>query len=403
VDDHRSLVGWGAGEDEEAGAILKVFLRPWGFFIFSALKTFSSCVLVTLNACDVPRKVRLGASLLAALLEKRFERGGDLRWIVGLYFFLIFSSAHLGLSDSDMPPMKRRQQGILTGMPFMANIASRTFVDDAGRKLFIAKAPNRVISLAPSITEMLFALELDEQIVGVTEFCNYPPAALLKPKIGYARPNLESLIALRPDLIVAPQEFLRADMQAKLEQLKIPVFLLGAKSVEDIFAQIQSLGKIFNRVSMSDHLTRSMRDRIAEVTARIASSEKKRVLYVLNSHPLITVGPGSYIHQMIGLAGGINIAAGSSSSYPRLNIETVLKEDPEVLIFPVGSNESIPKSEQEEWNRWNSLSAVRNRQLRNVSSDALNRPGPRVVEGLEHLARVIHPEAYVSDTTSPRQ
>ena len=141
---------------------------------------------------------------------------------------------------------------------------------------------------------------------------------------------------------------------------------------------------------------------MAQVTKRIASSEKKRVLYVLNSHPLITVGPGSYIHQMIGLAGGVNIAAGTSSAYPRLNLETVLKEDPEVLIFPVGTSESVPKSEQAEWNRWGNLSAVRNRQFRDVSSDALNRPGPRVVEGLEHLARAIHPEAYLPDSTMSR-
>jgi iron complex transport system substrate-binding protein len=335
--------------------------------------------------------------------KSRFERARHWSYIIGFCFFFIFSSSDIAFSKNEAEPMKRRQQGILTGMPFMANIASRTFVDDAGRKLFIAKAPNRVVSLAPSITEMLFALKLDEQIVGVTDFCDYPPAALAKPKIGYARPNLESLIALRPDLIVAPQEFLRADLLAKLEQLKIPVFLVEAKSVEDIFAQIQSLGKIFNRPAMSDDLTRTMRERVEALAGRIASAEKRRVLYVLNSHPLITVGPGSYIHQMIGLAGGINIAAASSSPYPRLSIETVLKEDPEILIFPVGSTESIPKSEQDEWNRWSGLSAVRNRHLRQVSSDALNRPGPRVVDGLEHLARAIHPEAYVSDTTSQRQ
>jgi iron complex transport system substrate-binding protein len=308
----------------------------------------------------------------------------------------------LAFSGDEISDMKRRQQGILTGMPFMANISARTFVDDAGRKLYVAKPPRRVVSLAPSITEMLFALGLDEEIVGVTEFCNYPAAALKKPKLGYARPSLESLVALRPDLIVAPQEFLRADTIAKLEELKIPVFLLDAKSVEDILIQIQSLGKIFNRTPLSDAVTGSMRTRMAEVTGRVAASAKKRVLYVLNSHPLITVGPGSYIHQMIGLAGGINIAAGSPSAYPKLSLETVLKEDPEVLIFPVGSMESIPKSEQQEWNRWGNLSAVRNRQLRDVSSDALNRPGPRVVEGLEHLARAIHPEAYRSGTDVPR-
>jgi iron complex transport system substrate-binding protein len=309
----------------------------------------------------------------------------------------------LAFSSDETSHMKRRQQGILTGMPFMANITARTFVDDAGRKLYVAKPPTRVVSLAPSITEMLFALGLDEEIVGVTEFCNYPTAALTKPKVGYARPSLESLVALRPDLIVAPQEFLRADTIAKLDEIKIPVFLLEAKSVEDILIQIQSLGKMFNRTSLSDAVTGSMRARMAEVTRRIAASPKKRVLYVLNSHPLITVGPGSYIHQMIGLAGGINIAADSGSAYPTLSLETVLQEDPEVLIFPVGSMESIPKNEQQEWNRWGNLSAVRDGRLRDVSSDALNRPGPRVVEGLEHLARAIHPDAYLSDTTSQRQ
>jgi len=366
------------------------------------LKTVCASVLESLNTCDVQRKVRLGVSLSAALPQNRFERASHCAFVIGFCFVLIFSITNVAFSQDEAQPMKRRQQGILTGMPFMANIATRTFVDDAGRKLYIAKVPTRVVSLAPSITEMLFALGLDEQIVGVTDFCNYPAAALAKPKIGYARPNLESLLALRPDLIVAPQEFLRADTLAKLEQLKIPVFLLEAKSVENIFAQIQSLGKIFNRVPMSDEITRTMRDRMAEVMKRITSSEKKRVLYVLNSHPLITVGPGSYIHQMIGLAGGINIAADSSSPYPRLNLETVLKEDPEVLIFPVGSAESIPKNEQDEWNRWSNLSAVRNRHLRSVSSDELNRPGPRVVEGLEHLARAIHPEAYPPDTTIPK-
>lgn len=335
------------------------------------------------------------------------ERFARVHWahpwgMIGLCVcFFVMNVAGVLASDEDSS-VKRRQQGILTGMPFMANITPRTFVDDAGRKLYIAKPPTRVISLAPSITEMLFALGLDGQIIAVTEFCNYPAAALSKPKIGYARPNLESLVALRPDLIVAPQEFVRADTLAKLDELKIPVFMLEAKTVEDIMLQIQSLGKIFNRTSVSDTVTDGMRVRMADVTRRIAGSEKKRVLYVLNSHPLITVGPGSYIHQMIGLAGGINIAAGSSTPYPKLSLETVLQEDPEILIFPIGSVESVPKSEQQEWNRWSNLSAVRNHQLRDVSSDALNRPGPRVVEGLEHLARAIHPEVYLTDTPLPR-
>ena len=243
--------------------------------------------------------------------------------------------------------MKRRQQGILTGMPFMANIASRTFVDNAGRKLYFAKSPQRVVSLAPSITEMLFALGLDDQIVGVTNFCNYPSAAATKPKIGYTHPNLESLVALRPDMVAAPSEFLRADLLAKLDELKIPVFILQAKSLEDVFSHIHVLGRIFDRSSAADKLTGRMRERLGALARHLETTPHARVLYVLSSQPLITVGPDSYIHQMIGLAHGINIAASASGAYPRLNMETVLEKNPEVLIFPVGSTESVSDSERE--------------------------------------------------------
>mgnify|MGYP003336064082 FL=1 len=101
--------------------------------------------------------------------------------------------------------MKRRQQGILTGMPFMAHVSSRAFVDDAGRRVYLAKAPSRIISLAPSVTEMLFAIGAGAQVVGVTQFCDFPAEARQKAVVGYANPNLESLVALEPDLIVAPQ------------------------------------------------------------------------------------------------------------------------------------------------------------------------------------------------------
>lgn len=319
---------------------------------------------------------------------------------IGVVASVLLAGLALALENSpeDQTMMKRRQQGILTGMPFMANITPRTFIDDAGRKLYVAKAPTRVVSLAPSITEMLFALGLDEQIVGVTEFCDFPDAAKAKPKIGYANPNLESLLALRPELIVAPREFHRANVLAKLEELKIPVMLLEATSVENIFSHLHTLGRIFDRSPVAHAMTQAMRTRMAEISGRTAQLPRVRVLYVINSQPLITVGPGSYIHQMIGLAGGINIASGASAPYPRLTMETVLKENPEVLIFPMGSVETVPRSEQQEWRRWTTLTAVQQNRLHEVSADALNRPGPRVMDGLEALVRVIHPEVFSSES-----
>jgi len=287
--------------------------------------------------------------------------------------------------------MKRRQQGILTGMPFMAHVSSRSFVDDAGRKIYLAKTPARIVSLAPSVTEMLFAIGAADQIVGVTQFCNYPPEALKKPKVGYANPNLESLVALQPDLVVGPNEFLKPDVVLKLEQLKIPVFALTEKHVEDIFIHIQTLGRMLDRSTTANAVAMELRQQVTQIKERTERFSPVRVLYVLNSEPLITVGPGSFIDQLIVLAGGVNVAAKSGTPYPRLSMETVLQDDPEVLVFPVGESEGISDSEQQAWRQWSTITAVKQGRLHQIPADLLNRPGPRVVRALELLADILHP------------
>jgi len=201
-------------------------------------------------------------------------------------------------------------------------------------------------------------------------------------------------------MVIAPSEFLRPDVLVKLDDLKIPVFILRARSLEDVLAHLHLLGRIFDRSPAADAVTRQMRERFEQIEHQLQATQHARVLYVLSTQPLITVGPDSYIHQMIGLAHGINIAGAASGAYPRLNMETVVEKDPEVLIFPVGSMESVPESERHVWEQWTGLSAVRHRRMHVVSSDALNRPGPRVVEGLEQLARAIHPEAFHSGSSS---
>ena len=400
-------MGWGAGEDEEAGAILKVFLRPWGFFIFSAVKQISRVVFASLTACDAQTTVRTGCSLAAALLGKRrvsasrgwagenddlFERPVRPDWVIGIFVCLLCLDVGAVLAhDTEVLKMKRRQQGILTGMPFMAHVSSRSFVDDAGRKIYLAKTPARIVSLAPSVTEMLFAIGAADQIVGVTQFCNYPPEALKKPKVGYANPNLESLVALRPDLVVGPNEFLKPDVVLKLEQLKIPVFALTEKNVEDIFIHIQTLGRMLDRSTAANAVAMELRQQVTQIRQRTERFSPVRVLYVLNSEPLITVGPGSFIDQLIVLAGGVNVAAKSGTPYPRLSMETVLQDDPEVLVFPVGESEGISDSEQQAWRQWSTITAVKQGRLHQIPADLLNRPGPRVVRALELLADILHP------------
>ncbi len=358
------------GEGEEAGAILRV-RQALGIFYLS---------------WSPPVGIR------------RERDGRPVRLAVLLLVACIFGAPDGAQPDTMAKP--RRQQGILTGMPFMANVAPRTFVDDLGRKVYLAHPPKRLISLAPSITEILYAIGQGDLLVGVTPFCNYPPEAKLKPKVGYARANLESIVALTPDLVLAPSEFMRADLLRKLEQLKIQTFVLHANSVEDIYAHIQTLGRMLNRTADAQRVSGDLRGKVLEIKSRTERLPKPRVLYVLNTNPLITVGPGSFIDQLIELAGGANVAAATDAPYPRLSMEAVIKGDPELIVFPVGDAEGIPEAEQQQWHRWTSLSAVRHGRFHRVSADLLNRPGPRFIEGLDALTRIIHPELYESGSRS---
>jgi cobalamin transport system substrate-binding protein len=309
---------------------------------------------------------------------------------------LIIATTVFANTDDEKSGMKRRQQGILTGMPFMAHVSAQAYVDDTGRRMYFAKPPARIVSLAPSITEMLFAMEAGDQLVGVTDFCDYPPEAAKKPKVGYSNPNMETLVALQPDLVVAPDDFLKPDVIVKLEQLKVPVFILSDKNVESIFVHIQTLGRIVGRSSKADAVAMQLRQQVAAIQQRIQGMAPVRMLYVLNSQPLITVGPGSFIDQLIGMAGGINVAAKSATPYPRLSIEAVLREDPEALIFPVGKAEGISESEQQAWRQWSTMTAVKQGRLHQISADWLNRPGPRIAKGLESLAAILHPDGVTA-------
>lgn len=332
-----------------------------------------------MNSCG--RWILTGVTLAVAIVT-----GGSIAWACG---------------EGGCADMTRRQQGILTGMPFMAHVSSRSFVDDAGRKMYLAKTPVRIVSLAPSVTEMLFAIGAGEQLVGVTDFCDYPPEAKAKPKLGYAHPNLESLMALQPDLVLAPQEFLKPDVILKLEQLKVPVFILSATTVEDILGHIQTLGRMLDRSVQANAIAMTLRQDVAAVRLRMQDVSPVRVLYVLNSQPLITVGPGSFIDQLLRIAGATNVAAQSQLPYPRMSLEVVLQQDPEVLLFPIGKAEGISDSEQQTWRQWQTMTAVQRGRLHQIPADLLNRPGPRIGQALTMLVNILHPEIAAGLPSQP--
>jgi iron complex transport system substrate-binding protein len=288
--------------------------------------------------------------------------------------------------------VKRRRQGILTGMPFMANVSEKTFTDDVGRRVYLAKPARRVVSLAPSVTEILFAVGLDSEVAGVTTFCDYPPEARAKPKVGSSIQNLEAIIGLKPDLVLAVKsEIVRPDVLAKLEQLKIPMFILAPRTIEDILGHISTVGSLVGHDRAARTVAQGLRERLSDLRSRMDAARPVRVFYVVNTDPLISVGSGSFIHQMLELAGGDNIVGQTAIPYPKVSLEEVLRRDPEVLLFPVGTSEGIPEAEQQRWRKWTSLSAVAHNRLHQVRAELVNRPGPRVVDGIEALAQAIHP------------
>ena len=296
--------------------------------------------------------------------------------------------------------MKRRQQGILTGMPFMANIASRTFIDDIGRKIYLAHPPHRIVSLAPHITEMLFALGAGDHLIAVTQFCDYPPAALHKPKVGPMRVTPESLKALNSDLIIAPRTVMDPALINELEQLKVTSYVTEPKTVEDVLSHFHTIGRMLARTQAATQLVANMRRRIQHVKERTARLPHPRLLYVHKNRPLMTVGAGSVLHQLIQFAGAENIGALRGEPFPEISMEEVMKLNPDVLLFPVGPSKEISEAEQQQWQRCEGLNAVRTGRLKPIDDALMARPGPRIAEALELLVSLLHPDVLLEVPTS---
>jgi iron complex transport system substrate-binding protein len=294
--------------------------------------------------------------------------------------------------------MKRRQQGILTGMPFMANIASRTFIDDLGRKVYFPHPPHRVVSLAPHITEMLFALGAGNQVIAVTESCDYPAEAMHKPKVEAMSPDPESLMALNSDLIIAPLTIMEGALINKLDQLKATSYVMQPKTVEDVLSHLHTIGRMLARTQAATKLVADIRRRVQHIKDRTARLPRPRLLYVHKNRPLMTVGAGSVIHQLIELAGAENLGAVLEQPYAEISVEEMMKLDPDVLVFPVGLWEDT--SEQQSWQRLGSLSAVRTGRLYPIDSALIARPGPRIAEALERLVSFLHPDVFTNGPTS---
>jgi iron complex transport system substrate-binding protein len=280
--------------------------------------------------------------------------------------------------------------------PIAAHAEPFTVQDDLGRSLTFPQTPSRIVSLAPSVTEILFALGLEGRIVGVSANCDFPAGALEKPSVGYSMsPDLEKIVSLRPDLIILATGIFRPDLIPQLERLRLPVYVSAPNDIEAILRSIGQLGRMTGKFPEAEALNRDIRFRMDGILKRLVGRPIRPVLYVLWHDPLMTVGPGSFIYELIELAGGRNIHTRPGMPYTRFSMEEVVSKNPEVIIFPSDLGDAVTRTEMKLWKeRWGMIQAVRSGNLYPLESDYLRRPGPRIVDGLELLARVIHPEVF---------
>jgi len=277
-----------------------------------------------------------------------------------------------------------------------STLAGRDVVDEAGRTVRIPQPVQRIVSLAPSLTETLYALGLQDRLVGDTDYCDYPEDAQKKRKVGGAiNPNFEEIAALRPDLVLVIKSLNRYDTVRALDELGIPVYATDPRTVDEIISSTGRLAEILGTEETGSALAADMEHRLSDLQKRLAPLPPRKVLFIVWAEPLISIGKDTFIADALRRAGAVSIVD-SSQSWPQVNLEEVVKLHPEYLVFATGHGESVAH-DMDAFSGlpgWRLLDAVRNRKFA-VISDAVNRPAPRIVSAIEDLARQLHPEAFV--------
>ena len=280
---------------------------------------------------------------------------------------------------------------VIISMPIQAT--ADEVVDQLARRVVVPDDPLRVISLAPSITEIVYALGQENRLKGVTRYSDYPREATKIPRIGsYVRLDIERIVALNPDLCIATKDGNPKAVIDRLALLKIPVYVVNPHDLNTILETILEIGTILNAAGRAKTLTTSMHNRIQRVNSRVAKvADRPRVFFQIGISPIVSAGTDTFIHELIELAGGKNLADGKTP-YPRFSREQVLALAPEILIVTSMARQAVFEQVKAEWRRWPSMPAVRNGRIFLVDSNLFDRPSPRLVDGLELLIKLIHPE-----------
>lgn len=266
---------------------------------------------------------------------------------------------------------------------------TREITDDLGRRVRLPERVTSAVSLAPNLTEITFAVGAGERLVGVTSFCDYPEDAKKIRRVGDTlTPNIENIIALKPQIVLVSTASQMENFTATLDRQGIAYFVTNPNSLDDIYKSIYQIGEIFRREERAYQLVDELKRRVADIEARTVSAADVKVFVQIDKNSLYTVGRDSFITDLINRAGGESLTKDITTAYPKISKETALALNPEQIILSESDNNREPNEV------FAASQAVKNGRVFHIEADLLSRPGPRVVDGLERLARTLHPESF---------
>ncbi|MCG7409979.1 cobalamin-binding protein [Paenibacillus sp. ACRRX] len=292
------------------------------------------------------------------------------------------------------PDKQQEQTGTETSTDALKTTYPLTVKDVTGEEFKFDKAPERIVSVSPAETESLFALGLDSQIAGVSDYDDYPEAAKTKAKMGgIMKPNEEAIIAAKPDIVFTGIS-MKEDVVKKFRDLGITIFKVEPKSFDDVLKNIELYGLITDRQQQAKDIVEGMKKTRDDIQTAVKDVTEKKKVYIEFS-PGWTVGSGEFMNELIELAGGVNVAA-DAQGWVQINEENIIKSNPDVIMFTQGIVDSATNKTLEEIIRgrkgWENINAIKNNQVIGVDSNLISRPGPRVAEGLKIIAKAIYPD-----------
>lgn len=262
---------------------------------------------------------------------------------------------------------------------------TREIKDDLGRIIRIPEKVERVVSLAPNLTENIFAIGAGDKLVGVTSFCNYPEEAKKIPKIGDTmNPNMETIITLKPQIVFVSTASQIENFTKQLEAQNITVFVTDPKNLEDLLKNLKQFGDIFGTERQTTELLNNLQLRIIEIDALVKDKAKIKTFVQISREPLFTIGKESFLTEIIERGGGISVTKEVATAYPKLSKETALALNPDAIILSESEDNREPNE------LFKSSNAVKNEKIFKVNADILSRPSVRLIDALEQISEVLH-------------